>query len=147
MLGKLAVQIKTSVNDPEQAREIWDLMSKSNATRCDYWLDRITWEKTQENSSVCKDMFKKNIFKVVDDPVRFGYAYLAFLAENGTLDELNIGYSTLRKVFKKHVIVSNISCQVNHSRLLLLLLLLLPIRPLQRPQLPSTLLRLPRSSQ
>ena len=144
MLGKLAVQIKTLMNVPEQAREIWDLMSKSNATRCDYWLDRITWSKTQDNSAVCQDMFKKNIFKVVDDPVRFGYAYLAFLAENGNLDELNIGYSTIRKVFKKHVIASNISCQlINHSRLLLLLL---PNQPLQRPQLRSTLLRLPRLS-
>jgi hypothetical protein len=115
MLGKLAVQIKTLVNDSEQAREIWDIMSKSNATRCDYWLDRITWETMLGNSSVCKDMFKKNIFKVVDDPVRFGYAYLSFLAENGTLDELNTGYSTIRKVFKKHVMASNISCQViNH---------------------------------
>jgi hypothetical protein len=103
MLGKLAVQIKTFANDLEQAREIWDLMSKSNATKCDYWMDRMAWEKTQENSSVCKDMFKKNIFKVVDDPVRFGYAYLSFLAESGTLDELNIGYTAIRKVFKKNV--------------------------------------------
>jgi squamous cell carcinoma antigen recognized by T-cells 3 len=103
MLGKLAVQIKTLASDPEQARETWEFMLKSNATRCDYWLDRMAWEKEQGNPSVCKEMFKKNLFKVVDDPIRFGYAYLSFLAENGTLDELNIGYSTMRKVFKKNV--------------------------------------------
>jgi len=45
LLGKLAVHVKTLANDPEQAREIWDTMSKSNGTRCDYWLDRMAWEK------------------------------------------------------------------------------------------------------
>lgn len=122
MLGKLAVQIKTVVNDPEQAREYWELMLKSNATRCDYWLDRMAWETEQQNSSVCKDMFKKNLFKVVDDPVRFGYAYLSFLTENGTLDELNIGYSTIRKVFKKNVRTPPRCCKLIHARRLLLLL-------------------------
>jgi squamous cell carcinoma antigen recognized by T-cells 3 len=45
ILGLLAVNIKTSMNDAEQAREIWDSMAKVNGTRCQYWLDLIAWEK------------------------------------------------------------------------------------------------------
>lgn len=49
-------------------------------------------------------MFKKNLSKVIDDPVRFGSAYMSFLAEEGTIRELNTGYSILRKVLRKRVI-------------------------------------------
>jgi len=45
LLGKLAVQLKTLANDPEETNEIWENMAKVNGTRCDYWLDRIEWER------------------------------------------------------------------------------------------------------
>jgi len=48
-------------------------------------------------------MFEKNLFKVTDDPTRFCYAYISFLTEQGILVDLNKGFATIRKVFKKHV--------------------------------------------
>jgi hypothetical protein len=48
-------------------------------------------------------MFHKNLFRVADDPGRFCYAYISFLTESGSLDQLNKGYSAIRKVFKKYV--------------------------------------------
>ena len=49
-------------------------------------------------------MFKKNLSKIVDDPGRFNSAYMSFLAEEGTIRELNTGYTTVRKVLRKQVI-------------------------------------------
>jgi hypothetical protein len=48
-------------------------------------------------------MFKKNMFKIVDDPVRFSNAYIMFLVETGSLEHLNKGFSTIRQVFKLQV--------------------------------------------
>jgi hypothetical protein len=45
LLGKLAIQIYALQNREEEARGIWDNMKKNNGTKCDYWLDRISWEK------------------------------------------------------------------------------------------------------
>jgi hypothetical protein len=45
LLGKLAIQIKTLSNREDEAKNIWNLMSKANASKCNYWLDRIAWER------------------------------------------------------------------------------------------------------
>src|SRR5947207_1850237 len=45
ILGLLCVNIKTAENDAEQAREIWDSMSNVNVSKCQYWMDLISWEK------------------------------------------------------------------------------------------------------
>lgn len=45
LLGKLAIQIKVLSNREDEAKNIWNLMSKANASRCNYWLDRIAWER------------------------------------------------------------------------------------------------------
>jgi hypothetical protein len=50
LLGKLAVQIKTLSNDLDQAKGLWELMEKVNSSRCDYWLDRIEWERFKSHS-------------------------------------------------------------------------------------------------
>jgi squamous cell carcinoma antigen recognized by T-cells 3 len=45
LLGKLIIYIKTLSNKEEDAKYIWNLMSKANSSKCDYWLDRIAWER------------------------------------------------------------------------------------------------------
>jgi squamous cell carcinoma antigen recognized by T-cells 3 len=45
IIGRLLIYLKTQLNNDEEARDIWDLMSKANASRCNYWLDRIAWER------------------------------------------------------------------------------------------------------
>jgi hypothetical protein len=45
IIGRLMVYLKTQLNNEEEARAIWDLMSKANASTCNYWLDRIAWER------------------------------------------------------------------------------------------------------
>lgn len=44
-LGKLIIHIKTLSGKDDEARTIWNLMSKTHTSRCDYWLDRIAWER------------------------------------------------------------------------------------------------------
>jgi len=52
----------------------------------------------------CLDHFKKNLFKISDDPVRFCYAYISFLVEvKAPIQELNAAYATIKKVSKLHV--------------------------------------------
>jgi len=99
----------------EEAREIWDAMAKVNENRCEYWLDRIAWEKytrcthlltLRENGDYSSqfDLFRMNLFNVTDDPTRFCYSYLSFLASGYfTIDRINDGYAAIRKVFKKQV--------------------------------------------
>jgi len=48
-------------------------------------------------------MFKRNLFKISDDPIRFSYAYASFLAVDGSLHQLNTGLYAIRKVLKKYV--------------------------------------------
>ena len=48
-------------------------------------------------------MFKKNLSKIIDDPGRFSSAYMSFLAEEGTIRDLNAGYTSVRKVLRKQV--------------------------------------------
>jgi hypothetical protein len=45
LLGRLVIHIKTLSDKNEEARNIWNLMLKSNSSKCDYWLDRIGWER------------------------------------------------------------------------------------------------------
>jgi hypothetical protein len=63
----------------------------------------VLWSRGQGQLRVCHDMFKKNLSKVIDDPGRFGSAYISFLAEEGTIRELNTGYTSVRKVLHKQV--------------------------------------------
>jgi hypothetical protein len=44
-LGKLAADIKRLFQHEDEGRRIWDAMAKGNTTKCDYWLDRINWER------------------------------------------------------------------------------------------------------
>lgn len=44
-LGKLIIHIRTLSSKTDEAKTIWNLMSKAHASRCDYWLDRIAWER------------------------------------------------------------------------------------------------------
>lgn len=48
-------------------------------------------------------MFKRNLFKITDDPFRFSYAYTSYLAAEGSLQQLTAGLATIRKLYKKHV--------------------------------------------
>ena len=43
-------------------------------------------------------MFKRNLSKIVDDPVRFCSEYLLFLNEEGSLQDLNAGHSAIQRV-------------------------------------------------
>ena len=63
----------------------------------------VLWTRGQGQLRVCHDMFKKNLSKVIDDPGRFSSAYMSFLAEEGTIRELNTGYTSVRKVLHKQV--------------------------------------------
>ena len=47
---------------------------------------------------VCHEMFKRNLSKIVDDPVRFCSEYLLFLNEEGSLQDLNAGHSAIQRV-------------------------------------------------
>ena len=49
----------------------------------------------------CHGLFKKALSKATDDPSQLSYAYLQFLTEEGTLQELNTGLSTIKDVLKK----------------------------------------------
>jgi hypothetical protein len=44
-LGRLLIFLNTQMGREEEARNIWHLMSKENALTCNYWLDRIAWER------------------------------------------------------------------------------------------------------
>jgi hypothetical protein len=114
-LGKLLIHIKRQCSKKvAEARNIWALMSVKQGAKCDYWLERIAWERclskisnvdiirSQGQSEICFDMFKKNLKKIVDDPVRFGKAYLAFLTEEGMIQDLNIGHMMVRKLIAQH---------------------------------------------
>jgi hypothetical protein len=57
-------------------------------------------------------MFKKNMFKIVDDPLRFSNAYIMFLVETGSLEHLNKGFSTTRQVLKLQVSLLELSKEV-----------------------------------
>lgn len=43
-------------------------------------------------------MFKRNLSKIVDNPIRFCNEYLLFLNEEALLPELNAGYSAIQRV-------------------------------------------------
>ena len=63
----------------------------------------MTLVRAQGELQVCHEMFKRNMSKIIDDPVRFSYAYLSFLTEEGSLRELNSGFAILRRTLLQHV--------------------------------------------
>jgi len=48
-------------------------------------------------------MFKRNLTKILDDPVRFCSEYLLFLNQEGLLPELNAGYAAVHRVSGRFV--------------------------------------------
>jgi hypothetical protein len=59
--------------------------------------------REQGHPELSHEMFKRNLFKITDDPFRFSYAYMTFLAADGSLHQLSSGLNTVRKVLKKYV--------------------------------------------
>lgn len=62
-LGKLIIHIKTLSSKPDEARTIWNLMSKAHTSRCDYWLDRIVWERQGSLSHCSYKLEDKDSFE------------------------------------------------------------------------------------
>jgi len=58
----------------------------------------IDLRRGQGQLRVCHEMFKRNLSKIVDDPVRFCSEYCLFLDEEGSLQDLNVGYSAIHRV-------------------------------------------------
>ena len=58
--------------------------------------------RAQGNTHICIDMYKKNLKKIVDDPIRFANAYLSFLNAEGEILDLNIGHAMVRKLALQH---------------------------------------------
>ena len=54
--------------------------------------------REQGQFQVCNEIFKRTLSKIVDDPGRFCNEYLLFLSEEGSLQDLNAGYSAIHRV-------------------------------------------------
>jgi hypothetical protein len=63
----------------------------------------VDFVREQGHPELSHEMFKRNLFKITDDPFRFSYAYMTFLAADGSVHQLSSGLNTVRKVLKKYV--------------------------------------------